>query len=994
MGEHGRFGLMGVGILALLLAGPLGPAWGYEYDEADPALGAGAEAAWRAEARWDDVDEEATREIHVHTTEARYISPMVSYIPQHPTVPSPRDVLGYIAGTEDVLTRPEDTIRYFQALADASPNVSLIQIGTTEEGRPMHIAVITAAANMARLEEYKGYTDALADPRNVDEAQARAIIEKAKPIMHITAGLHSPETGPPEMVMELAYRLAVSKHPDIVKMRENVILLITPVTDVDGRAKVVDWYYRYLKDYDSRLYMPSMSPPYWGKYAYHDNNRDGIQMALRLTQAYMRMFLEWHPTYSIDLHESVALLYVSGGTGPYNPHIDPITVREWQWFAHYELEELQRHNMPGVWTWGYYTGWNPSYLLWITNNHNSMGRFYETFGNSSPHTMERDLRNSTFAGRKIHERTWYRADPPDEKVIWSMRNNTNYMQSGVLASLKLLSNNGSTLLENFYKKGKNSIHEGETQAPYAWVIPAEQRDPSRLAYLINQLQRHAIEVHRATADFEVDEGEFKAGDFVVRLDQPYGRHARNLLSVQEFPEDAEHRPYDDVSWTLGLIYRVDTEAIEDESILEMDDLERVDGPVSFPGSVGGEDPKAYVLKNTGSNTMITARYQLKRYRVDAANEEFEVDGETYPAGSWIIPHRRGLKGVLSKVAEELMLTFEPLDEIPEVSTHTLDLPRIALYHNWVSTQADGWVRMALEKAGIPFDYIADYTIRQGGLNSKYDVIMMAHQGGASGKAMVHGRDPKFGPQAYRKTSEFPSHGYVDGARDITRGMGFQGLARLEEFLNRGGTLLLMGSAGRLATDMGLVRNVSTSRTPISTPGSAIQVKVLRRDHPIAYGFEEVNHVFRINGPLYSVPERFDHWVVLKYGTDPLRDDEDEDEDEDEDGDEEEDEDIDETVTAGDEEGEEIEEEEEETKSKKKSGKFLLSGYANKQDELQKMGAIIDIPRNDGGRVILYSFNPMHRFLNHGDHNYVFNALLNWNDFPDPEPKDHEGLAKD
>ena len=958
--------------------GLCGTSWSYEYDENDPSEGAGAEAAWRSVAQWDEVDEEGTREIHKHTTEARYISPMVSYIPEDDKVPSPRDVLGYIAGTEGILTRPEDTIRYFQALADASPNVSLLQTGTTEEGRPMHIAIVTDAANMVRLDEFKGYTAALADPRKTSEQEARAISENAKPIMHITAGLHSPETGPPEMVMELAYRLAVSKHPDIEKIRQNVILIITPVTDVDGRAKVVDWYYRYLQDYESRDYMPSMSPPYWGKYAYHDNNRDGIQMALKLTQVYMDLFLEWHPTYALDLHESVPLLYVSGGTGPYNPNVDPITIREWQWFAHYELAELQRHNMPGVWTWGYYTGWNPSYLLWIANNHNSMGRFYETFGNSSARTMERDLSGRSFAGRKISERTWYRADPPDEKVMWSMRNNTNYMQSGVLASLKLLSNNGPTLLENFYLKGRNAIREGESEPPYAWVIPAEQRDPSRLAYLINQLQRHAIEVDRATADFEVEEGEFKAGDFVVRLDQPYGRHARNLLEIQDFPKDAEQRPYDDVAWTLGLIYRVDTQRIEDERILEMEDLEGVDGPVSFPGSVGGDDPEAYALKNTGSNSLITARYELRRYRVHAAEEPFEIDGENFPVGSWIVQHRRGLKGVLAKVAEELMLEFHPLEEIPEVPMHELDLPRIALYHNWINTQADGWVRMALEKAGVPFDYIADYTLEKGGLRSRYDVILMAHQGGVSGKALVHGRDPKFGVQAYQKTNDFPSHGYVDGARDITGGMGFQGLVRLEEFLDKGGTLLLMGSAGRLATDMGLVRNVTTSRMAVSTPGSVIQAKVLRRDHPIAYGFEDLNHVFRINGPLYDVPKRFDHWIVLKYGSGPLREDEDED-------------DTEENGESGEIEGEG---DGEEKGPKKGKGKFLLSGYVDKPTELAKKGAIIDIPRIAGGRVILYSFNPMHRYLNHGDFNYVFNALLNWNDFPDPEPKDHPGLVKD
>ncbi|MFP6583629.1 MAG: peptidase, partial [Candidatus Hydrogenedentota bacterium] len=695
---------------------------------------------------------------------------------------------------------------------------------------------------------------------------------------------------------------------------------------------------------------------------------------------------------SLDLHESVPLMYVSGGTGPYNPNVDPVTIREWQWAASYELAELQKQGLPGVWTWGFYTGWNPSYLLWVTNNHNSMGRFYETFGNMSPKTMKRDLSNSTFAGKKLTSQQWYRADPPDKKVTWSLRNNTNYMQSGVIASLRWLSNNGKDLLDNFYKKGENAIRNGTTEKPYAWVIPADQADPSRVAYLVNQLGRHKIEVHRATKDFEIDETEYKQGDFVVRLDQPYGGHARNLLAKQLFPKDAEHRPYDDVSWTLGLIYRVQTDPIEDEAILEMDDLSLVTETVRFPGTVSGDDPAAYALKHTGGNTMISARYALKKFKISAVEEAFESGDETYPAGSWIIPHKRGLKGTLEQVADEFMLDFDPIDAIPDVATHELDLPRIALLHNWVSTQNDGWVRYTLEQQGIPYDYIADYTVRAGGLRSKFDVIIMAHQGGMSAKGMVHGRDPKFGPQAYTSTKEFPSHGYVDSARDITSGIGFEGLGNLEKFLNKGGTLLLLGSSGRLATDFGLVRNVSTSRAGVQTPGSAIQTKILRPDHPITYGYDEINQVFRTNGPLYTVPKKFDHWIVMQYGTKPLREDEDDEDDEkdkDDDADSEESESNDENDS-----DDESEEEGDDKKSKEDKKSFLLSGYVDAQDKIEKKGAIIDIPRNAGGRVILFSFNPLHRYLNHGDHTYVHNALLNWNDYPDPEPKDHAGLMKD
>lgn len=926
----------------------------------------GPDAAWRATAQWDEVDEEGTREIHVHTTDPKYITPMVSYIPEDSAVPSPRDVLGYIAGTAGILTRPQDTFRYFEALADASPRVRWESMGETEEGRTMHYAIVTDEANMAKLDEYKGYTRALSDPRETSEAEALQIISTAKPIMHMTGGLHSPETGPPEMLMELAYRLAVSKHPDIENIRKNVVTLITPVTDVDGRARVVDWYYRHLESYENPFYMPSRSPPYWGKYTYHDNNRDGIQISQHLTKNYVNAYFEWHPTYSLDLHESVPLIYVSGGTGPYNPTLDPVVITEWQWVSSWEMTELNKHGLPGVWTWGFYTGWNPSYLLWVTNNHNSLGRFYETFGNSTAHTMERDLEERKFVGRSVTTKEWYRPNPPDKKVVWSLRNNTNYMQSAVLASLTLLARNGDTFLHNFWKKGYKSYRKGIDEAPHGWVIPAEQRDPSRLAYMINQLRKHGIEVHQSVTDFNLDEGEFSRGDYVVRLDQPYGNLARNLLETQEFPKDTEMRPYDDVSWTLGLHYGVETTKIDDKNLLEISSMQLVESDLDFPGAVhGGRRAIGYAIQNTGQNTLITARHMLSRFDVYAAEAPFFIGRDSFPLGSWIVPMANGLEKKLEEVTAATGLEAVALPEEPAVERHLVDLPRLALYHNWVSTQNDGWVRFTLEQAGVEFDYINDDDVRAGRLNSKYDVIMMADQGGASAKAMVHGRDPKFGPQTYTSTDEFPSHGVVDSSEDITGGIGFRGLGNLEEFLNRGGTLLLLGSSGRLATEFGLLRNVGTA-SGVNTPGSSVQTKVVRDDHPIAYGYEAVDHVYRVNGPVYSVPEEYEHWIVVQYGVKEREKDDGEDEDEEADN----------------------------GPKPSANGKFLLSGYLTGQSTLERKGVVLDVPRNAGGRVVLYSLNPMHRYLNHHDFGLVFNAILNWNDFPDPEPEKHPGLAKD
>ena len=917
------------------------------------------DASWRAEARWDTVDETGTADIHRFTTDPSYATPLVSYIPEHPSVPSPRDILGYIVGTEGKLTHPNDEYRYFDALAEASSRVTIQELGFSEEGRRMILVFISDEETIGNLDRYKAYNAALADPRKTDEAEALRIAERGKPIMTINAGLHSPETGPPEMVMELAYRLAVSNHPDIKEIRDNVITSIIPVTEVDGRARTIEWYYRYLTEYEDRDYMPPRSPPYWGAHAYHDNNRDGLQMTLKLTQHYASMFHEWHPQYVLDLHESVPLMYVSMGTGPYNELIDPIAKAEWQWVANWEVTRLNQQGLKGVWTWGFYTGWNPGYLMWIALNHNSLGRFYETFGNMIPKTMERSLENSRdAAGNRITSEQWYRTNPPDKKVMWSFRNNTNYMQSGVLASLTLMARNGKTMLHNFWKKGYNSWQRGTNEAPYGWVIPGDQGARDRLAYLINQLGRHKIEVHRSTKDFKVGDSEYKKGDFVVRTDQPYGNYARNLLKVTKFPTEAKYRPYDDVSWTYGKIYRVDTHEISDKALLDVKDLELVTEPVTLAGRMRGKGRRSYVIKQDGANAHVTLRYALKDFKITAAEASFEAGGMTFPLGSWIIPDQAGLRDKLVRAAADATVDIYAFDEEPDVAAHELDLPRLALYHNWTSTQPDGWVRYSLGQADVDFDYINDDDIKMGGLGSRYDVIVMAHQGGFGNlKSMIHGRDTRFGPMPYEKTSDYASHGVIDSSPDITGGMGFRGLANMETFLNNGGTLMLLGSAGKLATDSGLLRNVGAlSNSAVNTPGSAIQAKVVRRNHPIAYGFEDVHHVFRTNGPVYTVPKRFEHWIVVQYGT---------------------------KSPPG-----------EDTDDKKPAGSIMQTGYISGQDALERKGVVLDVPRHKGGRVILYSFNPLHRHLNVGDQNYVFNAILNWNDFPAPTPKKNAGLAVD
>jgi hypothetical protein len=311
-----------------------------------------------AESRNPDTPEPGSIEaIAAATTEERFSSPWVSYVPESATVPSPTDYLGRIVGAPGELSDTQQIYGYLRALAEASPRVRVEVIGTTEEGRDIIVAIVADEPGMDQIDRLREATALLADPRRCDEDCLEGTLRYARPIYYLNGGIHSTETGSPEMLMELAYRLAVSERPEIAEIREKLVVLINPVLEADGRDRMAEWFYRYLKgktDYDR---LPKSSPPFWGHYVFHDNNRDTHQRMLALTRAAEDLFLRWHPQVMHDLHESIPLLQIWTGTGPYSIQMDPIMMGEIHQMAFQEVRVLSSLGMPGVWTWGFGEGW-------------------------------------------------------------------------------------------------------------------------------------------------------------------------------------------------------------------------------------------------------------------------------------------------------------------------------------------------------------------------------------------------------------------------------------------------------------------------------------------------------------------------------------------------------------------------------------------------------------------------------------------------------------
>ncbi len=915
----------------------------------------------------------SVEQIREFTTAPEYLPESVSYVPDSETVPSPTEVLGHLAGAPDELSRVADVHGYFRRLDEASDRVQTRVIGTSEEGREILLALISEPENLADLERFKDITARLADPRRTSREEARRLAEEGKVLYWLTGGLHSGETGSPEMLMELAYRLAVSEKPEIQSIRRNAVVLITPVTEPDGRDRVVDWYYRHVrgKKMDYEELREILGPPYWGHYVFHDNNRDGMQVTQALTRAFHETYYAFHPQVMHDLHESLPLLYIMTGYGPYNRAIDPVTISEWTQLGFHEAGALAAQGLPGVWTFGFFDGWWPGYLNSVANTHHSVGRFYETFGNSSAGTYERDLSRSRFIGKPVTDVQWYRPWPPAKKLRWSLRNNTNYMQAGVLAALEYAALHRRELLESFWTKGERSLARGRSEAPYAWAFPPEQRDAARLAYLVNQLRQQRVEIHRLTAEARLGGKTWPAGTYVVRMDQPYRDLAVNLLEEQKFPADEPNPPYDDVAWTWPLLYGVTGEAVNDKKILDAA-MEPVSANVIAEGRVEGAG-QVFLLRDTGQTALLEARVMLGTHQVDAAEAAFTAGGVSYPPGSWMV---QAPQEAIEEVARRTGLSFTAAASLPDVRRHLVDLPRFAVLHNWIDTQDAGWVRYTLDRGKIPYTLINDDDVKRGGLSERFDVILFPQTDGSL-TDLVHGIDPKFGPLAYSRTPEFPSQGIPDASEDITGGMGFAGMLNLQRFVQDGGVLIALGNAGTLPVEGGLVRGAFTSPAAgLNSPGSELRAKVLRPEHPIAYGYEELPSIFRGNGPIFDVPRWERSRVVLQFGT----------------KEEEEDASKDAKGKAKD----EIEEEDleadaapaepvppakpAEPKKEKEDKRLVLSGFLKGEDAIDGKPAIVDLPAGRG-RVILFSFNPLHRYLNLSDFRFVYNALLNWNDLP-------------
>jgi Zinc carboxypeptidase len=832
------------------------------------------------------IDADYTRKIHDYTTEPFFLSPLVDYLPASTTVPTPAAVLGDIAGAPNILPYSTDVYRYMRMLEKASPRVKVFSIGRTEENREMIAVAVASEALIAHLDANRAKLAKLADPRLIamNDDQARRLEADAAPVYYITGTIHSPETGAPTALMELAYRLAVDESPYVRNIRDHLITLITPIVEVDGRDRQVDLFRWHLAHPDGTW--PSLV--WWGHYVAHDNNRDAMGLTLKLSQNVLNTYVDQRAQVLHDLHESVPYLYDNTiGDGPYNAWLDPLLTNEWQMIGWNNVQEMTRFGMPGVFAFGNFDTWSPGYLMFMAATHNGVSRLYETFGNGgTAETLQRTLSPTETA------RTWYRQNPPLPRVTWSLRNNNNYEQTGLLVSLSYIASNRVKTLENFYERSKRSVLKPRQEGPAGYVLPADTHRPGAQAQLLRVLQMQHVEISRAETAFTVtlpgkrprsqggrsgasadtsnaapsgavdgSQGKadtsqapktrlFPAGSYVVRMDQPYSRIADALLDYQYWsPDDEQKTPYDDTGWTFPEGFGVEAVRVVDTTLLAVR-MTRVTGSVAASGGVVGTG-SVVAINDNGDNALATLRYRLKDADIQAAEEPFESDGRQFARGSFVI---RGVAPTtLDEATKALGLQAYALSAEPTVATHPVRAARLAILHTWTGTQTEGWWREAFDFLGVPFDYISVQTVAATpDLNAKYDVILFPPAGGGP-QTIVSGLPMWRNPMPWKKTAETPNIGVLDQTDDIRPGLGWEGLRNLQNFVSRGGVLVGAANTAAFAVQFGFTSGVSVNDAGRSrVVGSLLRSRLVDTTSPITYGVSDSLAVYSDDGQTFTV----------------------------------------------------------------------------------------------------------------------------------------------
>jgi zinc carboxypeptidase len=763
---------------------------------------------------------------------------------------TPEKFFGFRIGTDGELARYPKIVEYLQHLAKTTNRVKFEETGRTTMGNPYVLATISAPENLAKLNRLIEINRRLADPRTLSAAEAKQLAQEGRVFYFVYGTIHSTEVGNTQSLIEIAHRLATDGGPEVRQILDNAVILLVPSQNPDGQYLVIDHWYKTKGTPFNRVY-----PDLYHKYVGHDDNRDWFMFTQKETRLALDIHRKYKPHIFHDMHQmgsTGARIFVPPYDDPYDPNIHPILAQEMTTIGQVMAAALVSEGKGGVESVERYDLWAPARQYMVYHGEPRILTEIASVNLADP--------QGTPGGPPLGPQERGVNFPlPYTRGDWRLRDIVDYGNTVAFAGMSHVAKNRTVWLENFYKV--HADWTGRTAAPYAFVIPASQRDLYETHRLLEVLRLGDVEVHQAQAPFTANGKPYAAGSWVIKVAQPYGAFAKTLLERQKYPDlrlypgGPPKPPYDIAGHTLWMLMGIDVDQIDTPFDAALIDVTKGESrtPVIVP------QPKWAYLFGPESNAgfLAVARLQAANVPVFRAAAAFNSGGRAFAAGTWIVPVSAETTNILAATAGD-GLSIAAADSPVAVDLYRLKpQTRIGLWRG-ANNMPGGWLKWVFEQYGFNHRVVASEDFA-GDLSSLYDTIVLPE--GISRNTIVNGLDPT------RNDKEW-SWAY---------GVGDAGWKKLADWVRGGGTLVAIGSAVATATQLldlpiepvlpaggGRGRGAQTSAA-FYCPGSLLQNE-FNPSHPVGFGMPAAWPVFFEGDQAYRLKPSFtiQSEVVARY----------------------------------------------------------------------------------------------------------------------------------
>ncbi len=841
---------------------------------------------------------------------------------QSGAIPTPASVIGFPVGTDLKLIDYDQSIRYFETLAKSTDLIKLVNVGKTSTGHPWTLAVISSAANLAKLDRYREIARRLAHPEGLTDAEARRLSQEGKAFVDISGGLHASEIAGSQHTVQLAYDLVTkANEPKTKAILDNTILFLWPSINPDGQNIVVNWY----RENVGTPYEVSPLHELYQKYIGHDNNRDAYMLNVVESRVVARVWREWEPQIIYVQHQTAPFptrIWLPPFAEPIAPRVPALMSREVNTIGMTIAQQLEQNGQVGATHMGTgFDAWYPGYIDYMPMLQNIAAFWTETalYQYATPHFYT--LNDFPADMRDLRPQSLYPS--PWAGGWWRIKDAIDYMETGSIAVLDYAAKYREDLLYNRYQAGRNAILRYRKDPPYAYVVPRAQRDPVAAAEMLRRLAFNGVRISELSRDAPIDGASYPKGTWVIPMDQEYAELVRQLFEAQDYPDLREspggppEQPYDAAGWTLP--YQMDVRTTEVRTPLTPDIRSALkpvvgkmadwrnsaDTPFSTDSVAAGIVPMPARITGTGDVVAMdpaenNAFKLINRALANGGTVRF-AEGIGGKSGRYIVSGIAAAK--ITDWVNELSLRAERMIAAPVTSSAVRG--RIALYKPYTASMDEGWSEWLLDEYGFKYATISNADIRDGNLAARFDVIMIASE---RARTMTNG---------FTKGSVPPR--YEGGLGDI-------GARELDAFVRAGGTLVCLNSSADYAISaLHLpVRNVvdTVSRRNYFSSGSILEVTT-DPSQPVMAGMPERAKVFVDGSPVFATLDGFEGSALAKY---------------------------------------------------QKEGSPKLSGYLLGEKYIQGYAAALDV-KHDRGHVVLIGFRPQWRGQPFGTFRVVFNSVL-------------------